>query len=76
MKKIICDYCGKESDNTTEYTFPDYVVYEAKDYNDNVLCKFWTNDIQDSTKDVCPDCRNKIASLLHTSGFKCKFRWR
>ena len=31
MKKIICDYCNKESDNTTEYVLPDYVTYEVKD---------------------------------------------
>ena len=65
MKKIICDFCKKESDSTTEYVLPDYITYEAKDSKGNVVCKFASNDeIHSITKDVCPNCAKKIIGLL------------
>ena len=65
MKKVICDYCNKESNNTTEYVLPDYVTYEAKDSKGNIVCKFASNnEIHSATKDVCPNCAKKIIGLL------------
>ena len=65
MKKVICDYCNKESDNTTEYVLPDYVTYEAKDLKGNILYKLVSNnEIHSVTKDVCPNCAKKIIGLL------------
>ena len=65
MKKIICDFCKKESDSTTEYVLPDYVTYEANDLKGNTLYKFTSsNEIHDVTKDVCPNCAKKIIGLL------------
>ena len=65
MKKIICDFCEKESDSTTEYVLPDYVTYEAKDLKGNTLYKFTSsNEIHNVTKDVCPNCVKKIIGLL------------
>ena len=48
MKKVICDYCNKESDNTAEYILPDYVTYEAKDSKGNIVCKFASKEEQES----------------------------
>ena len=65
MKKIICDFCEKESDDTTEYVLPDYVTYETKDLKGNTLYKFASsNEIHNTTKDVCPKCAKKIIGLL------------
>ena len=65
MKKVICDYCNKESDNMTEYVLPDYVTYEAKDLKGSIVCKFVSNnEIHSTTKDVCPNCAKKIIGLL------------
>ena len=65
MKKVICDYCNKESDDTTEYVLPDYVTYEAKGLKGNVLYKFTSsNEIYNATKDVCPNCAKEIIGLL------------
>ena len=65
MKKVICDYCNKESDNTTEYVLPDYVTYEVKGLKWNTLHKFASsNEIHNVTKDVCPNCVKKIIGLL------------
>lgn len=65
MKKIICDYCNKETDNTTEYVFPDYVTYEVKGLKGNIPYKFSNkNEINNVTKDVCPNCAKKIIGLL------------
>ena len=65
MKKIICDFCKKESDSTTEYVLPDYVTYEANDLKGNTLYKFASNnEIHSATKDVCPNCAKKIIGLL------------
>ena len=65
MKKIICDYCNKESDNTTEYVLPDYVTYEVKDSKGNIVYKLANNnEIHSATKDVCPNCTKKIIGLL------------
>lgn len=65
MKKVICDYCNKESDNTTEYVLPDYVTYEAKDSKGNIVYKFASNnEIHSITKDVCLNCAKKIIGLL------------
>ena len=43
MKKVICDYCNKESDNITKYVLPDYVTYEVKDSKGNIVYKFANN---------------------------------
>lgn len=64
MKKIICDFCEKESGSTTEYVFPEYVTYEAKDLKGNTLHKFTSNEIHNVTKDVCPNCAKKIIRFL------------
>lgn len=65
MKKVICDYCNKESDNTTEYVLPDYVTYEVKGFKENTSYKFTSsNEIHSATKDVCPNCAKKIIRLL------------
>ena len=65
MKKAICDYCNKESDNTTEYVLPDYVTYEVKGLKGDILYKFANkNEIHNVTKDVCPNCAKKIIGLL------------
>ena len=65
MKKVICDYCNKESDNAIEYVFPEYVTYEAKDSKGNIVCKFASNnEIHSVTRDICLNCANKIARLL------------
>ena len=65
MKKVICDYCNKESDNTTEYVLPDYVTYEVKGSKGNIVYKFANNnEIHSATKDVCPNCTKKIIGLL------------
>lgn len=62
MKKIICDFCEKESDSTNEYVLPEYVAYEAKDLK---VYKFASgNEIHNVTKDVCPNCAKKIIGLL------------
>ena len=65
MKKVICDYCNKESDNTTKYVLPDYVTYEVKGSKGNIVYKFANNnEIHSATKDVCPNCTKKIVELL------------
>lgn len=66
MKKIICDFCEKESNNATEYVLPEYITtYEAKDSKGNILYKFTSsNEIHNVTKDVCPNCAKKIIGLL------------
>ena len=65
MKKVICDYCNKESDNTTKYVLPDYVTYEVKDSKGNIVYKLANNnEIHSATKDVCPNCAKKIIGLL------------
>ena len=65
MKKIICDFCKKESGSTTEYVLPEYVTYEARDVKGNILYKFaGSNEIHNVTKDVCPNCTKKIIGLL------------
>ena len=64
MKKIICDYCGKESDDITECVLPDYMRHEIKNFNGNVIMTFTSDEIHNVTKDVCLDCRKKIIKLL------------
>lgn len=68
MKVTICDFCKKESNNTTEYVFPEYVTYEAKNKEGNILVKFPSNEIHRMPKDVCLNCANKIARLLASMG--------
>lgn len=64
MKKVICDYCNKESDNMAQYVLPDYATYEAKDSKGNIVCKITRNKVCSITRDVCPDCAKKIIALL------------
>ncbi len=64
MKKIICDFCKLESNDTTEYILPSREPIETRGGIGNSLlfkCGYKTQDIK---KDVCPECREKIARLL------------
>ena len=50
MKKVICDYCGSETENLKEYIA--------------LLFKFGYKTI-DTKRDVCIECQNKIAFLMN-----------
>ena len=63
MKKVICDFCKKQVEDSTEYTLPCLCPIEAKDRHGVVLVKFGY-EVGDDKKDVCPECKEKIASLL------------
>ena len=62
-----CDYCGKECEHTT-FVIPertDNCEY-ATDFKGNKLIKFDFPTMIAKSKDICPDCQNKIATLLST----------
>ena len=63
MKKIICDFCKKQTDSSVEYKLPCNCPIDAKDRYGVVLFRFGY-EVGDDKKDVCPECREKIAALL------------
>ena len=63
MKKIICDFCKKQAESATEYTLPCLCPIEAR-HKGIVLAQFGY-EVNDVKKDVCPECQEKIASLLN-----------
>ncbi len=61
MKKIICDYCGIENENTKEYIIPSRESIDVKDKNNILIFReYKTVDVK---KDICPEYQNKIATL-------------
>lgn len=64
MKKIICDFCKLENNDTTKYILPSREPAEVRGgIGDSLLFKY-EYTTQDVKKDVCPECREKIARLL------------
>lgn len=61
---IYCDFCKKETKESTKYQLPTFVTYDARDRRGNLIKSFATNEIADDVKDVCPLCRKKMAMLL------------
>lgn len=64
MKKIICDFCKKQTESAIEYTLPCMCPIEAKGKHGVTLFRLGY-EVGDDKKDVCPECREKIASLLN-----------
>lgn len=62
MKKYICDFCKKETDDAKEYMLPTTVPLKVM--NENVVIATLGYETQDEKKDVCTKCRDKIATLL------------
>lgn len=62
MKKVICDFCKKETTTSSSYTFPVLHSCDAKDMYGNILYRLDTCEKEE--KDICPKCERKIASLL------------
>lgn len=58
MRKVICDFCNKPTDDSYEYTLPMSVPIEAKNKDGVVLARVG-HETQDVTRDVCPKCRKK-----------------
>lgn len=63
MKKVICDFCKKQTESSTEYVLPCMCSIDAKDRHGITLVRFGY-EVGDDKKDVCPECKEKIASLL------------
>lgn len=63
MKKIVCDYCKKQVEESTEYVLPVRVPISAKSSH-GITLAILGYETQDVTYDVCNECREKIASLL------------
>lgn len=61
---IYCDFCKKETKESTQYQLPVFVTYDARDRKGHLIKSFTTNEIADDVKDVCPMCRKKMAMLL------------
>ena len=70
MKKIICDFCGKETNDTMKYTLPYREKIKAWNGMGVVFAEFGYETF-DKNKDVCPECQEKIALLLELMP-KCK----
>ena len=62
MKKIICDFCNKQTLHATEYTLPCMCPIEVKTHG--IVVAKMGYEIGEEKKDVCPECKEKIASLL------------
>ena len=63
MKKVICDFCKKQTESSTEYVLPCMCPIDAKNRYGVTLVRFGY-EVCDDKKDVCPECKEKIASLL------------
>jgi len=69
MKKIeqienyYCDYCGKECEHTPEYIIPTEEKFYAK-MDGLTVAHFETGNIVPEQKDICPECKRKIAMLV------------
>ena len=51
MKKIICDYCGIENENTKEYIIPSRESIDVKDKNNILIFReYKTVDVK---KEIC-----------------------
>lgn len=67
MKKVICDFCNKETDSSFEYILPYWTSdsVDVKDGHGAILYRITnTLELKEGKKDVCPECKRKIASLL------------
>ncbi len=64
MKKIICDFCGKENEYMKKYVLP--IQTEVCMYNNGIKVGTFRRYIEDEEKDVCPVCREKIALFLES----------
>lgn len=63
MKKVICDYCGSESNDIKEYIVPVREHNDVRDRNNILVFRLYhTVDIK---KDICPECREKVATLMN-----------
>lgn len=62
MRKVICDFCKKETMYPSTYSLPVLHDYDVKDENGNIIYRL--DGCEEKEKDVCPECERKIASLL------------
>lgn len=61
IKEYYCDYCGKKCKHT-EFILPEYRRIETMDKSGNILKT--ENIIKNISKDICPECQEKIVALL------------
>lgn len=71
MKKIMCDICGKETENGFEYKLPDIKETSLYDVLGTKLKTLWYT-IEDEIKDVCPECRQKSQSCYQVACLNSK----
>lgn len=65
VEKYYCDYCGNECKNTSNYIMP--ALEPHTEYAMNKGVKLFATSRMELTKkevDICPDCQEKIASLI------------
>lgn len=69
MKKVICDFCNKETTDGKEFILPTNIPKEVRGGKDNALLYVMGYTVENVMKDVCPACREKIAYLLERIDF-------